>query len=326
MRLAYITDTHIKVHNPKCRRDNYYETMLNKMNEVIDYCNNNHVDYLLHGGDLFDRPDVSYGVLRDVAILLKKLSVPMYIIAGNHDIFAQNVVTLGRTALGILNETGLVNLIPNESKIILKEKNFNVQLTGTSFSYDLDMEDKRGYLVQEKGSDLSLHIVHGMLMDKPFLSEVPHTTIDQIMNTKADITLSGHYHSGFGIKKINEKYFINPGALARVSATKQEFIRTPVLLILELSRDEIKIDRITLKSVLPSEEVMDKTEDNEIKKFKLMEFTQSITKSDNSFCDVEEILNTICKQENIGLDIQKEVIQRYKAACQVISSKEDEEL
>ena len=59
MRILFFTDTHIRGTNPQNRKDNFPETLYLKMEEVFDIAKKNNVDILLHGGDIFDRPDNS---------------------------------------------------------------------------------------------------------------------------------------------------------------------------------------------------------------------------------------------------------------------------
>ena len=59
MRILYFTDTHIRATNPKSRKDNFYETLITKFEEVSKIIHEENVDYVIHGGDLFDRPYTS---------------------------------------------------------------------------------------------------------------------------------------------------------------------------------------------------------------------------------------------------------------------------
>ena len=53
------------------------------------------IDFVLHGGDLFDRPDVSISIVSNFASILNNYKVPIYIVSGNHDIYGHNPNTLG---------------------------------------------------------------------------------------------------------------------------------------------------------------------------------------------------------------------------------------
>ncbi len=87
MKLLYLTDTHIRGTSPKNRLDDYYESLKEKLKEISNIIREEKVDYVLHGGDLFDRPDVSVSIVSDFAKIFQDFGVPIYIISGNHDIF-----------------------------------------------------------------------------------------------------------------------------------------------------------------------------------------------------------------------------------------------
>ena len=83
-----------------------------------------------------------------------------------------------------------------------------------------------------------------MLLNKPFFEGVQYTLIEDIKDTEADITLAGHYHNGFGIKKIDSKYFINPGSIVRVANKISEIKRIPEVILIEVN------NKISIKSII----------------------------------------------------------------------------
>jgi DNA repair exonuclease SbcCD nuclease subunit len=319
VKLLYITDTHIRGTTPKNRKDNLLDTLIMKFKEINNIAKEYSVDYILHGGDLFDRPDISTSIARKFAILLDKFQIPIYLVAGNHDLYGHNPDTLHRTLLGLFDAIGLVTLIKENQKIILQKNGIKLQLTGQSYKYDIDSKlNKEGYIVEEKEKsvDYAIHIVHGMLLDRPFIKGIPYTLIDEITNTKADITLSGHYHSGFGVKKINNKYFINPGSLIRITNSLQEIERYPQAVLINLT-DGIDIDMIKLKTAKPGKEVLDRQqiELSIYRNERLMQFKQSIDSS-TSFekLDITHILNTLANAEEISSEVKEEAINRISLA------------
>ncbi len=116
LRLLYVTDTHIRGTAPRSRTDDFVEALRNKLNEVIDIAGREKVNAVLHGGDLFDRPDLSPAVVRDFARLLRRLETPVYTIAGNHDIYGHNPETVDRSMLGLLDAFGTVGSDPVRRK------------------------------------------------------------------------------------------------------------------------------------------------------------------------------------------------------------------
>jgi len=67
----------------------------------------------------------------------------------------------------------------------------------------------------------------------------------------AGLTFAGHYHSGFGVRKINSKYFINPGSIVRISSSLTELERKPEVVYLEFNENGIHIEEIELKTARP---------------------------------------------------------------------------
>ncbi|TJX16233.1 metallophosphoesterase [Tissierella creatinini] len=315
MRLLYFTDTHIRGTNPKNRIDDFPQTLENKLNEIVDIIKVNRIDYVIHGGDLFDRPDISISVVSRFSKILKSIMVPFYIISGNHDIFGHNPLTVNRTILGLLNQLDFLTIINENQKIILEEGNKRIQLTGKPYSYDIDTDlERSGYILKERAEDvdLAIHIVHGMLLDKPFVKGVPFTLLEDIKNTKADITLSGHYHSGFNTVEIDGKYFINPGALVRITNSLREIDRIPQIVIIDIG-ENINLEYIKLKSALNGEIVLDRSEVEKyvFKSEQLYEFKQIIDSTlEFEKMDINDVLIEVSFAEGLSDEVKKEALKR----------------
>ena len=315
MRILFFTDTHLRGTNPKNRKDNFQDTLERKLIEVVDIINKHNIDFVIHGGDLFDRPDISLSIVSRFSKLLKSISVPFYIVTGNHDIFGHNPQTINRTVLGLLNELDFLKIIDGNNKIILEKDNIKVQLTGQPYVYDIDTdESKKKYILTTKDDDIdyAVHIVHGMLLDKPFVKGIPYTLVEDIKDTKADVTLSGHYHSGFKTIEIDGKYFINPGSLVRITNSLREIDRIPQVAIIDFNKD-INIDYIPLESALKGEEVLDRTEVEKhiFKSERLFEFKQTIDSAvDFEKMDINDVLIEVAASEGLTDEIKSEALKR----------------
>ncbi|WP_057978125.1 metallophosphoesterase family protein [Caloramator mitchellensis] len=324
MKFLFFTDTHIRGNNPKSRKDNFVETLKNKFIELVEVTKSEKIDAVLFGGDLFERPDVSISVVKEFLSIIKRFPLPIYSVIGNHDVFGQNPEVVGKTMLGILEETGIIEFLSKEPKLFAGEGK-TVQITGGHYFYGVDDENKDSYILNEKSADFAIHIVHGFLLDRPFIKGIHHTLIDEICNkTMADITIAGHYHSGFGIKKYDKKYFINPGAIARVSNSISEIDRMPSYLVIEIN-DDISIELRQLKCAKKGEEVLDKEKlQEEYKKMNLInEFANQITSYGNfETLKLEKLINEIATIENIPEDIKKEALDRLTKAQELISLEE----
>lgn len=315
MKILYFTDTHIRGNTPKNRKDIFIDTLENKFREIANLIEKLDIDFILHGGDLFDRPDVSISIVSRFARILSTIKIPFYLISGNHDIYGHNPETINRSILGLLDVANVIEII-NGKKIILEKDNIKVQLTGQPYIYDIDSaENIDYYLIKDKDKeiDYSIHMVHGMLLDKPFIKGIPYTLIDNIKNTKADITLSGHYHRGFKtIITDDNKYFINPGSLVRITNSLQELDRIPQVVLLDLSQN-IQIKNIPLKSALPGEQVLDRRqiESNIFKSERMLQFKETINATMNfEKMDINEVLLQVSSSEDVGEDVIKEALRR----------------
>ncbi len=315
MRLLFITDTHIRGNTPKNRKDNFPETIETKLNEVKQIIRKYNIDYVLHGGDLFDRPDVSISIASNFSKILNSFGVPIYIISGNHDVYGHNPDTVSRSILGLLDALDVVRLIREGEVIYLNKDGIKVQLTGQPYVYNIDHEGYRSnYIVDEISEevDYSIHMVHGMLLNRPFIEGIPYTLIDDINSTKADITLCGHYHSGFGIIKVDDKYFVNPGSLVRITNSLSEINRIPKVAIIELE-DTIDIKLINLETALDGNEILDRREiENHIFKSEMLfDFKQTIDRVINfEKLEINEILLEVSNAEGVSEEVKKEALRR----------------
>lgn len=315
MRILYFTDTHIRGNNPKNRKDDFVKTLEDKLIEIVQLISDNNIDYVIHGGDLFDRPDISVSIVSRFARILKEIKVPFYIVSGNHDVFGHNPLTVGRTMLGLLNDLDFINIIKEKEKIILTKDNIKLQLTGQPYVYDIDNSmNKDGYIVNEieDGVNYSIHVVHGMLLDKPFVKGIPYTLLEDIKETKANITLSGHYHAGFKTTIIDDKYFINPGSIVRITNSLREIERIPQVVVLSLT-DKIGIEYIPLKCAQQGDLVLDRSEIEKhiFKGERILEFKQTIDAAlDFEKMDINDVLIEVSTSEGVSEEVKLEALRR----------------
>lgn len=315
MKILYFTDTHIRGTSPKNRKDDFILTLEEKLYELLDIIQEQDIDFVLHGGDLFDRPDVSVSIVSRFSKILKEIKVPLYIISGNHDVYGHNPLTINRTMMGLLNELDILNIISEGETIVLEKDNIRVQLTGQPYIYDIDsIANRKYYIVDQVRDDVdySIHMVHGMLLDKPFIKGIPYTLIDDIKDTKADITLSGHYHSGFNKTEIGGKYFINPGSMVRISNSLREMERPPKLALIELDK-EINISFLELKTAKKGDLVLDRDEieKNIFKREQMYEFKQSVDSALNfEKMDINDVLIEVSLSEGVSEEVKQEALRR----------------
>lgn len=235
IKFIHVTDIHIMGRTPKYRKDDFLQTILEKIKWVQDYAKSVRATAILCTGDLFDRADTAYSVLNDLMPVLQASEVPWISIIGNHDEYGYNPETISRTPMGTLLNSGIVKYVSYENPIIYKPNFANregVVITGCDSTILTDNREDKEYdygiingrpfcpLMTRDESVTTIHLSHGFLANKDWGEHIHHTQIKEIYDkVQADIILCGHEHSGFGIVRTsNGKIFINPGALGRITA------------------------------------------------------------------------------------------------------------
>lgn len=318
MRLLYLTDTHIRGTSPRSRTDDFPQTIKRKLWEVKEIIQREKVDLVLHGGDVFDRPNLSPAVVRDFVQIFQQFEVPIYAVAGNHDIYGHNPSTLDRTMLGLLDTLGIIQLLHAGERVPFEKEGLVVQLSGQAFHLELDRrESSIDYgVTNEIGADYCIHMVHGMLVDRPLPEGVAHTLIEQLsLPSAADILLTGHYHAGFPIQKQGGKYIVNPGAIARVNNHPTEMMRIPQIVLIELG-ESIHIQQIPLSSAEDGEAVLDRTylEQTAYRQKQLASFVQEIQAvSEFQLLDFPEMIEEISRSTDIEPAVKQETLRRIAA-------------
>lgn len=315
MKILYMTDTHIRGTSPRSRTDDFEKAIRDKIEEVIEIARSEEVDLVLHGGDLFDRPNLSPAIVRKFARIFRHLPVPLLTIAGNHDIYGHNPATIERTMLGLLDAFGAIRLIHEGERIKWEKDGVTVQISGQPFHYDLDKRDPQmDYCVQnEHAADYCIHMVHGMLVDRAFSDSVPHTVVHDVWSDSVDVLLTGHYHAGFPLQHRNGKYIVNPGAMARINNHRSEIKRIPQVALLELSKAGIDIRLIPLQCAKPGQEILDRSyiEQESYRQEKLAEFVQIVDSSaDFQSMNIRDIINEISQLHQVEEKVTLEALRR----------------
>ncbi len=316
MKLLVMNDTHIRGTNPDKRVDDFRATLENKLKEIGQIITAEEIDYVVHGGDIFDRPDTAPAVVNQFIEIFLDYQAPIYTIVGNHDLYGHNPATLPRTMAGVLISAGIMNLIP-EDGLVLNKEGLKLQLSGKSFDYEVD-DNKADYEVKKQEKvDYAIHVVHGMLLDKPAFPE-QYTLIEKL-TTEADITISGHYHLGYGVVEYENKYFLNPGSLVRLGARMEELKRMPKIAIIELTSEKIKIELKQLASAQKGTEVLDRSEieADKVREKRLADFLREV-KASNKFemFSIQDILEQLSNEGEVDGQIKEAARDRIARAQQ----------
>ena len=321
IKIIIVGDVHNMGTNPSSRKDFFPETLNTKIKEIIEIANNENADAVLFTGDLSHSPDTANQIIKNFGQNILNLNCPAYTIIGNHDIYGGNINSTERSKIGILDAFDIIKIIPNNEKIYIEKDNTVLQITGQSFCTNIDTaENKKDfYTVKKENADWAIHLVHGFLIDTslPF----SHTSVNEIIDTEADITVSGHLHYPF-FKEVNDKVFFNPGAVGRITASKTE-LRQPKVVKIEFEKTHFKIEDLELKSAPPFEDVIDrsklKVDINEI--YRIEDFIDSVKSfSESNTLDFIEIVKYISEKENTRKIVTDDVINEIHIAEEELMS------
>lgn len=332
MKLLYLTDTHMRGTSPRSRLDDLPQALLAKLREVVALAREHGVAAILHGGDLFDRPDVAPAVALEFLRVLMEAPCPIYGIAGNHDVYGFNPDTVPRTMLGLFDGFRLFQLLRPGQAAWVEEDGLKVQVTGQEFHAELDRRDPvLDYCVVPAGvggslherhpeADFAIHLTHGMLLEKSFFEGISHTLLDAIMtHTVADVTFGGHYHPGWSrVFAAGGRVFINPGALVRLGNQTADFRRPIQVVLLELSRGEPVNHRlIALQAARPGDEVLDRSQEEAqmARERALADFIQGVgSTAQFEVLEVQAIMDRIAENGGVPPRVREEALRRLGLA------------
>lgn len=359
-------DWHFRGTSPRARLDNFQEALTAKILEVYDLARTHRANVIIVPGDLLDSPGVSWSTVTDLALLLTQAPCPVITIHGNHDIWAGNPASKYRTPYGFLERLGLIHDVGgggpgseyqvhgNRARAGCFDEKEEVWITGAGFTVDTDTDSEAGrlqyvphphhpgaYMPGERLGGFFIHLVHSMLLDKPPSFEgMRHTLISQV-KTSAHVIISGHEHTGFGVRMSGTTgvpdggtLFVNPGALCRLSAHEAEMKRDVGVALLTVSgegagktgaagRDRRDVDArfIPLTSARPGHEVLSRKhiESAVEREGRIEEFLQLLAaEGEAKFLEVREILEDIAAREELPDGVKMEALRRVGAAREKI--------
>ncbi|PLS19735.1 metallophosphoesterase [Bacillus sp. M6-12] len=355
MKFLYFGDKHYRVTAPENRLDDFRETMKRKTMEIIELGKKHKVSAFLQPGDFFDTPNPPLDYVAevmemwsgiDIFDILSKLTsgepydqeevlkslknyTPLIGVAGNHELFGNNLKTLPKTTIGFINKIGLMKFATKENPFyFFTEDGLKIAVTGTHYHLDIDSPEYiSDYVVEEKLGDFHIHMVHGYLTDKSKGELFRHTLVDQIKHTKADLTITGHDHIGFPITEVDGKYFVNPGAIPRLSNDLKEINRKVKVLLIDITKEHgLQLKEIPLKSAVDGNMVLNRTKIVERKKkeARLEEFKKAVREAGvKKATDINEIIRDLADNRKLPVSIKDKVVQRVSEKMATMKAVDD---
>lgn len=317
-------DLHYRGTNPRSRLDNFQEALGAKLFEVFSLARKHQAKAIIIPGDVFDSPNTAWGTAAELAKMLQAAPCPVLTIPGNHDIWAGNPGSKHRTPYGFISALGIIwDLTESPFEVQTNQGELVAGITGHGFNIETDtlagMEQfsvSESY-IQGYNNGLFIHVVHSMLMDRAPGFDMRHTLISQVQTT-ANIIISGHEHSGYGVHRRDDGVlFINPGALCRLSAHVSEMERTVQVAVLTVDQGRADAELIPLRSARPGHEILSREhlEAAAEREGRINEFLALLaSEGEAKFLEVREIVEDIAARDNIPEAVKTDALKRIGAA------------
>lgn len=327
MRLLFFSDIHLAERPPAARLPSYTDDIFSKLAEVKEIAAT--CDVSIMGGDTFHTPSVPHGLVRRLISFLRDWPCPLYIVVGNHDLPADGMAGLDRTALGVVLEALSPDASDRWPEVCLLEEDesitdyfarqsivTHVQLSAGHWTPNIDSDPNAFRMgtetlyVKMPEDRVKIKVAHCMVMtdgaDHPFPC---HQAAE--IETDADIILCGHTHWQTGPVEVNGTLYVGPGSIARTQRSEGELRRQVQVLVLTITKDApVEVEMIPLRLMRPSAEVFaDAVEDRGVAGDERFAGYVSVLETGLGVGDgVEEALAVLRQRAPVGV---AELCERY---------------
>lgn len=207
MKLAMMSDIHLRASSPTGRTDDFVKRMWSKFSYMVEYCNENGIKVLILAGDIFESVHVGHPVIKAAYKILNEFNGVVYIVYGNHDLKNHNFEKRHTSPLDLLLEVcDNVVLLDGDANNTYK----NIHMYGTSWNQaipEIENEEKFNILV-----------IHKMIIKEKLW---PGQEVDAdgkglplLKNNDFDLIVSGDNHQQFVLHH-KGKYLVNSGSMMR---------------------------------------------------------------------------------------------------------------
>ena len=345
--LVYFGDFHHRMKPPATRIDDFKASQLNKVKQIRAIAQKYHAKALLQPGDFLDRPKLPESFLTEImsawgfpqirhdrrqydagslskeAYVKKTLDyIPMVAIAGNHELYGGSIKRIADTSLAFLAKAGFLTIVSRDHPYLIKNHDLTIAITGESYDVDLlsAHPDVKRFMPATKFGDIDIFMVHEALYNTQFAPNMNWLPLETIWNdTKADITIAGHIHAGFGWIEHNHKWFGNPGAIAQQSAAESELERQICVSLIHINDDktfairDIPLDLPEPKTIFDLS-AKDEQEANLAKLNQVQQLITSVPKTEA--IDATGIINDVAKTNKVPRRAREIALKAYHQVTQ----------
>lgn len=334
-KIAIIGDVHLSDVQVTTRLDNYNEAILAKLEFIQHACNERNVDAVFFLGDLFHRKAAQQTTHQTISRLIdifNYFNCDVYSIIGNHD-YNHSLDSIDKQPIYVLKTSGALKLIGDnmsETKCtVATGKARSLEVYGLSH---LDENDEKldNYNRIDNSinrNNFNILLTHQWIFEDGFQFFGNYLNYENLKDLHFDVIANGHYHPAAEEKKVYNKMFFRPGAICRVTSSKEDLALKPRFLVLDIDLDseQKKINSYDYVQIPfePAEKVFDMNavKHAKISKEEISKFTKSLQAAEieevdtNSVESVVNLLATIQDDKEV-LDVCKKYLNEAKEALQ----------
>ena len=250
--LLFIGDPHVEGRTPGFRKDNYPETILNKLQWCVEYATEHDLQPILLG-DIFDKPrDNPNWIISRLLDILADCTIPT--IFGNHD--CANPQMDENDTLTLLAKAGVVQLLDSHHLWACHVEGRTVVVGGSPYRHPIpsawSLQNQAVVLTNQARAQLSEPDQAGWIrsLTKPGLTvwlthhdltfPNPHEAVVTQMNELLgiDYIINGHIHRRASANVVRgQTTWVNPGNIARRSRTDSIRGHVPAVLRMDIGSD-----------------------------------------------------------------------------------------
>jgi len=291
-------DLHSTEYTPKCRKDNYPETLKNKFLQILDIFDLEGCNFALHGGDFWDSSKQPLKLLNWYLKVFKDkwAHFPIYGVYGQHD-SVNHTSDLSNTPYLSLVNAGFVNHLSNTSPKIITDTSdggTDVHIYGASWGESIPK-------IQNKNVFNILVIHETFVMEKIWEGQKDvKFANDFIKQHNFDFVLCGDNHTPFKTH-YRSRQLLMCGSVGRITVGQKD--HTPCVYTFDTSTRKLKT--IPLKI----EKDVIKFEEHEEKKKHKLDLEKFVSLLDKKTISRDFVKSTLQEAKSIkNSAIRKEIV------------------
>lgn len=245
-KVCIVGDTHFSPKQPVSRKDNYPETLLNKLDNLLELCKDNNVEDVIFLGDLINANQMTmeyFIILFKHFMEFKKNNIRLHSIIGNHDVQHGNEDFLDKSPIVLLFKSNLFN----NNSFVIGNKVFTLQ----NFYNTTD--------TIEPVNDDKVNILIGHYFYLNGFNDKYHTlSPEECKSLGYDYYFLGHDHTPYEPLKINGYEVHRPGSFSRATSETCQVSRDNIQVCL-FDTNTLEVEYKNIPNVLSSKDVYKET-------------------------------------------------------------------